>query len=189
MSEQAPPLAPQPTQYSRAFDTLVEDPDDLVGLLAYALYKQTVRESVASGRTPLPPAQRHPAPTERAAYRGDAERRLQNFAAAATEEATPEIIARGVGIAIDAARIELTDTINRRTSFWTAIGINLAAWIITLAITVLLLLAVYLPNWQAASWSMSRQSRPRRPLQDRLRRRRLANASASGCLEAAAARS
>lgn len=121
-----------------------------MGLLAYALYKQTVRESVASGRPPLLPAQRHPAPTERAAYRGDAERRLQNFAAAATDEATPEIIARGVGVAVDAARIDLIATINRRTSVWTAIGVNLAAWIITLAITVLLLVAIYLPNWQAA---------------------------------------
>jgi len=59
-------------------------------------------------------------------------------------------MAQGVGIAIDAARINLIETINRRTSVWTAIGVNLAAWIITLAITVLLLVAVYLPNWQAA---------------------------------------
>lgn len=59
-------------------------------------------------------------------------------------------MARGVGVAVDAARIDLIATINRRTSVWTAIGVNLIAWIITLAITVLLLAAVYFPNWQAA---------------------------------------
>jgi uncharacterized membrane protein len=140
--------APGP-EYSRAFETLVEDPNDLVGLLAYALYKQTIREAVCVGRPVLPPSHRFPATTERAAYRGDAERRLQSFAAAATDEATPDIIARGVGLAVEAAKIELIQTVYRRTHFLSAIGVNLAAWVITLAITVLLLVTVYLPSWQS----------------------------------------
>jgi uncharacterized membrane protein len=141
-------VTPEP-KYSRAFETLVEDPNDLVGLLAYAPYKQTVREAVSVGRPVLPPSHRFPATTERAAYRGDAERRLQSFAAAATDEATPEIIARGVGLAVEAAKIELIQTIHRRTHFMSAIGVNLAAWVITLAVTVLLLVTVYLPSWQS----------------------------------------
>lgn len=149
MTGDAPSTPSPPPDYSRAFETLVEDPNDLVGLLAYALYKQTVREAVSVGRPILPPSHRFPAATERAAYRGDAERRLQSFAAAATDEATPDIIARGVGVAVEAAKIELMQTIHRRTHFLSAIGVNLAAWVITLAITVLLLVTVYLPSWQS----------------------------------------
>ncbi len=33
---------PPEQEYSKAFDTFVEAPDDLVGLLSYALYKQTI---------------------------------------------------------------------------------------------------------------------------------------------------
>jgi hypothetical protein len=91
-----------------------------------------------------------PTPTEVSAYRGDAERRLQTFAANAVDIATPEIVERGVGSAIDAAKVELVEVINRRTSTRTAIATNLAAWVITLAVTVLLLVTIYLPNWQAS---------------------------------------
>jgi hypothetical protein len=135
--------------YSRAFETLVEGPTDLVGLVAYALYKQAIREAGMGGRPMMPPLHRFPIPTERSAYRGDAERRLQAFAALATEQATPGIITKGVELTVEAARIELIEALNRRTSFTAAILSNLAAWVITLAVTVLLLVTIYLPNWQA----------------------------------------
>lgn|GEM_PF-4380720 len=128
----------------------MEAPDDLVGLLSYALYKQTIREAVSRGQAVLPRASRQPAPTERAAYRGDAERRLELFSASATVAAAPGIIANGLGASIGLAKTEVIQAIHRRTSFATAIGANLAAWAITLAVTVLLLVTVYLPNWQAS---------------------------------------
>jgi hypothetical protein len=137
------------TKYSRAFETLVEDPNDLVGLVAYALYKQTVREAAATGRLTVQPRHRFPTPTERSAYRGNAERRLQSFAAVATQQATPEIMAKGIGSAVEAAKVELLQALERRTSFVNAILSNLVAWIITLAVTVLLIVTIYLPNWQA----------------------------------------
>jgi hypothetical protein len=140
---------PEPASHSRAFETFVSGQDDLIGLIAYALYKQNLREVAQSGR-PLPlAAARVPTPTEVSAYRGDAERKLQTFAANVVDVATPDIVERGVGIAIDAAKVELVEVINRRTSAKTAIVTNLAAWVITLAITVLLLVTIYLPNWQA----------------------------------------
>lgn len=137
------------SQYSRAFETFVQDRDDLIGLIAYALYKQNMREMAASGRPPLPPPLRVPTPTETDAYRGDAERRLQNFAAEATREATPDIIEHGVTAAINAAAVELTSVINRRTSLRAAIAANLVAWIVTAAITIVVIATIYLPNWQA----------------------------------------
>jgi hypothetical protein len=137
------------SSHSRAFETFVRTQDDLIGLIAYALYKQNLREVAISGR-PLPlAAARVPTPTEVSAYRGDAERKLQTFAANAVDMATPDIVERGVGTAIDAATLQLTEVINRRTSARVAIATNIAAWVITLAITVLLLVTVYLPDWQA----------------------------------------
>ncbi len=143
-----PPDTADP-QYSRAFETFVDDPNDLVGLVAYALYKQTIREAAVSGRPMLQARHGFATATERAAYRGDAERRLQAFASDVTDQATPGIVARGVGLAVEAAKIELLQALNRRTSFWSAIVSNLVAWVITLAVTVLLLASIYLPNWQA----------------------------------------
>jgi len=55
----APPTPPAAsTSYSRAFETFVQDPDDLVGLLAYALYKRHIREAFLADR-PLIMVQSH----------------------------------------------------------------------------------------------------------------------------------
>ena len=137
-------------QYSRAFETFVEGSGDLVGLIAYALYKQNLREVAAAGRQVPPAIERRPTQTESSAYRGDAERLLQTFAAQAVKEATPGIVAEGVGSAVGAARGDLEKLIRQRTSIGAAIWTNLVAWVITLAITVLIVTAFYLPNWQAS---------------------------------------
>lgn len=147
-----PAAAPDPTfpqGYSRAFETFVEDPHDLIGLIAYALYKQAVREAMRANRPVLPPGHRHPTATELAAYRGDAEQRLQTFGASLVEEATPDIMEQGAARAIRAASADIVATVNRRTSFGAALLVNLTAWVITLAVTALLVLTIYLPNWPA----------------------------------------
>lgn len=108
-----------------------------------------MRETAKRGSLIPQSTHRFPTATERSAYRGDAERRLQSFAVVVTEQATPRIMTQGVGLAVEAAKIELIQALNRRTSFSSAIVSNLAAWVITLAVTVLLLVTVYLPNWQA----------------------------------------
>ena len=79
-----------PGGYSRAFDNIVQSPDDTVGLLAYALFKQGVRESAAIGRKDET-AQRNPPPTVVRVYRDAAQRILEEFASNAIAEATPEV--------------------------------------------------------------------------------------------------
>ena len=101
MSGQAQPSS----AYSRAFETFVSGQDDLTGLIAYALYKQSLREAALSGRVLPAAAHRAPTLTEVSAYRGDAERRLQTFVANAVDMASPDIIERGVGISIEAAKV------------------------------------------------------------------------------------
>lgn len=42
---------PKPAEpHSKAFETLVQEPDDVVGYLAYALYKEGIRERVRAGQ-------------------------------------------------------------------------------------------------------------------------------------------
>src|SRR5215213_2179102 len=79
--------------YSKAFDKLAgENPEDIVGLLAYALYKKGIWEISASGSSSLPRANRDPSPpTEIAVYRESARQRLQALAASAIADVTPEI--------------------------------------------------------------------------------------------------
>ena len=64
------------SSHSRAFETFVDGQDDLIGLIAYALYKQNLREVALSGRLLPIASTRVPTPTEVSTYQGDAERRL-----------------------------------------------------------------------------------------------------------------
>ena len=43
-----PPRHAEP--HSKAFETFVRDTEDLVGLLAYAFYKESIRERVRAGQ-------------------------------------------------------------------------------------------------------------------------------------------
>ena len=92
MSTDAPDLTTIPAggAHSRAFEALTEgDYDDVVGLLAYALYKKAIWEAVANGTRPTPGPNRNPQTTEVQAYRSAAERRLQKFAAQAVMMPVP----------------------------------------------------------------------------------------------------
>ena len=84
-----------------------------------------------------------------AAFRGDAERKLENFAARSIEEAKPDILQSGIVPATNAAKTAIIQALHARTSMWSNIAANLVAWVITLAVTILVITTVYLPNWQA----------------------------------------
>jgi hypothetical protein len=135
-------------EYSRAFGAFVTGPEDLTGLIAYALYKQVIREKAATGIL-TPREHRHPTQTELTNYRNAANGHLQTFAAEVTRAATPQIVAEGVSVAVETAKADIVEAINQRTSFWLAMGTNLAAWVVTLAVTILIIVGIYLPNWQA----------------------------------------
>lgn len=69
--------------YSCAFEKLVIDGEgDVVGLLAYALFKQSVREAAMAGEV-LPAAQRNPTATSIKAHRDAAEKLLKGDAVSA----------------------------------------------------------------------------------------------------------
>ncbi|CAO3459989.1 hypothetical protein [Azospirillum argentinense] len=89
-------------------------------------------------------------------FRSSAKRRLEEFANKAIVEATPDLQQSGFSNAVtaltqnlDAVQANLMTHVEQRTNWKSAIGTNLVAWVITLAVTVLILNAIYLPIWQA----------------------------------------
>jgi hypothetical protein len=144
---QPPPTPVSGTpQFSRAFENLVQSSDDTVGLLAYALYKQGIREEVKNGQTNHGP-HRNPPPSTIDVYRQSAERRLQEFAAAAIDQARPQIVDARTIAALDEVKIEIVSCVNARTSTRSAIATNLIAWVISMALTILIITFIYLPNF------------------------------------------
>ena len=127
--------------YSRAFENLVEtndDEKDVVGLIAYALYKQGIREEAISG-TGTPGPQRNPPATTVTTYRAAATQLLTEIVQRAIDETTPEIQRSAVLTAVETAKGEIKGHVTSRTNFGPALLTNIVAWIITLAIAVLVL--------------------------------------------------
>jgi hypothetical protein len=129
---------PGERSYSRAFENLVTGEQDVVGLLAYALFKQAIREEAGRGNAPTGDT-RNPSPTVVQVYRQSAQRQLEEFVALNIEEARPELQRSAMLDAVETARLDLRGHIDRRTGTGAALLTNIIAWVITLAITVLIL--------------------------------------------------
>lgn len=151
-SEPQDRVAEADAERSRAFESLVStsgDPDgadDIIGLLAYALYKAHIREALRDGRSVHRGRDRVPTETEISAYRGAAERRLIAFAESAVEQATPGIEQAGVVREVAAVKADIVAEIRIRTSYRTAITANVVGWLVSIAITVLVVLSG-VPEW------------------------------------------
>lgn len=134
--------------HSKAFETFVDDAseaDDVIGLLAYALYKQTIREdaiagNVGDGRTRIPSA------TMVQAFRGAASQLLTGVIDRAIEESTSDIQKSAVLAAVAGMKTEVKAHIDGRTGWGTAVATNLAAWLISLALAFLILVLARAPE-------------------------------------------
>lgn len=131
MSEPTPPTQ---VEYSRAFENLVGDDNDLVGLLAYALFKQSVREAVQQGQTS--PFSRNPPASVVNTYRLSATRRLEQFAASVVDDQKIELLDSTTVEAVRNAASDIKVHVSQRTNFGSALLTNIIAWLVTLAITV-----------------------------------------------------
>ena len=121
----------------------------MVGLLGYALYKQSIREDRSRGR-PVDGSTRDPSPTTVSVFRHSADRILQEFAASAIEEARPDFERSSLASKIDAMESRITSHVDRRTSGLAAILQSVAAWFVTVILTIALLLALNTPSWYPA---------------------------------------
>ncbi len=137
--------SPAAKPYSKAFESFVESSDDIVGLLAYALYKQDIQEARREGREPPAPEQRNPGKTEIKAFRGYAERSLEKVIEQATEADAPQWIEVGREQGRLTDKAEILGLIRARTTFATALIAGILAWLLSIGITILVVYSA--PGW------------------------------------------
>lgn len=142
------PPSPLPDKgYSRAFEAFVQGDDDLLGLLAYALYKKAIQEARVTGKSVPEPGHRDPSEAEKRAYKSLAKDMLDVFGESAQNSARDSILDGGLRSDLNALRTEIFAHIDQKTSWTSAFIINLAAWVASIGLTVLLAVAVAAPSW------------------------------------------
>lgn len=140
--------------HSRAFEALVQGADDVVGLLAYATYKQSVREAVLAGQAVTNRASRNLPPAMVGALRSSAEQMLTKIVSDGITQATPDIQNTATIATLNSNRAEVLNAlqgerqrieshVTTRTGFLSSFLTNLMAWAVTLVIAVAIL---YLAN-------------------------------------------
>lgn len=154
MSDVAPNQEAQAPAHSRAFEALVQGADDVVGLLAYATYKQSLREAALAGQALPDRASRSLPPALVTALRSSAEQTLTRVVGDGIAQATPDIQNTAtIAIlgtnqaelltALQGERQRIEGHITARTGVLSSFLTNLAAWAVTLVIAVAIL---YLAN-------------------------------------------
>jgi hypothetical protein len=134
-------------EYSKAFERLVrsgedKDEDDLVGLLAYAYYKRDKRDLVLTRELSEELLKDHyktltPGLIEQ--YRESALRRPESYAQTVVATVEPEIRETTRVEAITTAKNEMIAAVESSTKWWLSILWNVVAWLISLAITFLVI--------------------------------------------------
>lgn len=139
--------------YSKAFQSFVEEPDDVVGLLAYALYKSTINERKSSGKSVLLSDDRNPGRREIEIHRNQAETYLRTFARTAIDAERANILLEGINSSaedIKACLNKLTNDIigvtKERTGFWwPGVVVGVVAWGISIVFTIIVVYSA--PDW------------------------------------------
>jgi hypothetical protein len=144
--------APQPakraklasqTTFSKAFDNFVGDnPDDVEGLLAYALYKRTIRDRCRNGAAATQVIERDPPESEVQTYRNSAKTMIEEVMQIYEEEASPDWQQSYFEQRLGEWKGEIKSTIRNRTSVGGQIFVNLIAWAITIVLSLVIYYAV-----------------------------------------------
>lgn len=153
MSQAETPTPALVPEHSRAFEKLVREPDDIVGLLAYALYKRTINERKAAGHGVLSPKDRDPQGYEIALHRDQAENYLRTFAQIAIEGEKTAIwmenvknLSDDVLLGVNASKRDIEAALRKGTGFWwPGVAIGVVAWFASLFITLIVYASA--PDW------------------------------------------
>lgn len=159
--------------YSRAFEALVQSPDDVVGLLAYATYKQSIRENALAGQAVSDRSSRDLAPALVGALRLAAEQTITEIVNSGITQATPDIQNTATIATLNGHRTEVLSAlqterqrieshITSRTGFLSAFLTNLTAWAATLVVAVAILYLASRPSVES-TLSSSMEKPPVKP--------------------------
>lgn len=123
--------------YSRAFDNFVSDnPDDIEGLLGYALYKRSIRELCRSGGQ-TDGNLRNPPDAEVKVYRSAARAKIEEMLEVFELEAAEQWKQSHYDTRLETWKGEIKAMIRARTTTSGAVLSNMIAWVLTIAISLL----------------------------------------------------
>lgn len=123
---------------SQAFAKLVDSENDIVGLLAYALFKRGIREEAQRG-VAVGITARDPAPTVIATYRHAADSIIADIVEKTLNDNISELQQSAMITALETAQAGLESKIITRTSFGLAVLAGVVAWSLSLILTVMLI--------------------------------------------------
>lgn len=127
--------------FSKAFDNFVSDDQaDLEGLLAYALYKRTVRDQCRQG-VAVDGRLRDPPKSEVDTYRSSAREMIETVLTDYENDVRADLQASHYDQKLEQWKGEIKATIRNRTSPAGQIVVNLIAWMITLGISLIVYFA------------------------------------------------
>lgn len=137
----AEPATPTVKTHSKAFENLVDGPDDVVGLLAYALLKQTVAENARRGY-PSEAALRDPGERAVELYRSSATQMLSAFATSIVDDAREELQESAVLERLEETEDRINSHIDRATGFGWSLWTNFVGWLLSVGVTLLVILGL-----------------------------------------------
>lgn len=130
------------TGFSKAFDNFVKnDSEDIEGLLAYALYKRTVRDQCRQG-VAVDGKVRNPPDSEVETYRASARDMIETLLTDYENDVRPDLQRSYFDEQLERWKGEIKATVRSRTSTSGQILSNLVAWVITLAISLIVYFGV-----------------------------------------------
>ena len=138
---------------SKAFESFVIEPDDPLGLLAYALYKRSIHERMANGGPATEPQHRNPQPHEIEVYTNQADTYLQAFKKSVIDSERASILKDGLGGladqvigTIEKSNEDIKHAIRAATGFWwPGVVVGVVAWIISIVLTIVVVYSA--PAW------------------------------------------
>ncbi len=153
-SNRASTSDPPSNVFSQAFRNFVGDPKDIEGLLAYALYKQSITEDRERGLPVQPGASRNPGPNTIDSLRRAARTLLQEHTDKILAAEKSGLQRTAIWVKLDevsgnlaALQTNLFSHITARTDIREGVKASVYGWIITLGLTVLIVVVLNLPNW------------------------------------------
>lgn len=134
--------------YSTALDKIAgSNPDDIVGLVAYTLYKQNVREETIQGARNISTLN-NPTDYQVAFYRRAAEQVVATYAAHAIDEARAEIQRSALLDRFEASEAEIMQHVTNSTGTLRSVWTNFLGWCVTIVITLVVFLLGLLPGME-----------------------------------------
>ncbi len=131
-------------EFSTAFERIVRESEagdeDIIGLLAYAIYKRDKRDLAVNRSIEQAYLNQHhkvltPGLIEQ--YREGALRRLEAYSSAVLAQAEPDIREGARVEAVEKARDDVIAVVRSSTTWWLSILWNVVAWLISLTIIFL----------------------------------------------------